>query len=232
MDIQEWKNKYGGKRVFLVGNGPSLNDTNLDLIENELSFGMNRISLIYEQTKWRPTFFICTTTNVRRPTWHADIMDTVNTGIPTFAWSLLKQDIGDVSSVHFMSCSHGNKVVKEGKEVPADYWSDDISNRVCKFGTSMLPAYQIAAYMGFKKIYLLGCDLGFRLKSRKSDKDPNHFDPKYGTPGATPSQLNSIMVAAHKLAKKMCDERGIEVYNCTVGGNLELFPRVKLEDIC
>ena len=37
-----------GKRVFLIGNGPSLNKTNLDLIKNEYSIAMNRISLIYE----------------------------------------------------------------------------------------------------------------------------------------------------------------------------------------
>ena len=61
--ILDFKNKGLGKRVFLVGNGPSLNDMNLDLLENEDSIAMNRIELIYEKTKWRPTYyFFCSST--------------------------------------------------------------------------------------------------------------------------------------------------------------------------
>ena len=39
-----------GKRIFLVGNGPSLNNMNLDLLENEYSIAMNRIELLYPTT--------------------------------------------------------------------------------------------------------------------------------------------------------------------------------------
>ena len=52
-----------GKRIFLVGNGPSLNDMNLDLLENEYSIAMNRIELIYPKTKWRPTYYIFCSSN-------------------------------------------------------------------------------------------------------------------------------------------------------------------------
>ena len=52
-----------GKRVFLVGNGPSLNDMDLDLLENEDTIAMNRIELIYEKTKWRPTYYFFCSSN-------------------------------------------------------------------------------------------------------------------------------------------------------------------------
>ena len=41
--ISDLENIGLGKRIFLVGNGPSLNDMNLDLLENEYSIAMNRI---------------------------------------------------------------------------------------------------------------------------------------------------------------------------------------------
>ena len=58
-----------GKRIFLVGNGPSLNNMNLDLLENEYSIGMNRIELLYPTTKWRPTHYIFTSSNCQDSKW-------------------------------------------------------------------------------------------------------------------------------------------------------------------
>ena len=51
-DLKKYKNVHKGKRVFLIGNGPSLAKTNLDLIKDEYSIAMCRISLIYPKTTW------------------------------------------------------------------------------------------------------------------------------------------------------------------------------------
>ena len=53
-NLIKYKDKHKGCRVFIVGNGPSLNKTNLDLIKDEFSIGMNRISLLFNKTKWKP----------------------------------------------------------------------------------------------------------------------------------------------------------------------------------
>ena len=57
-EISKLENIGLGKRIFLIGNGPSLNDMNLDLLENEDTIAMNRIELIYPKTKWRPTYYV------------------------------------------------------------------------------------------------------------------------------------------------------------------------------
>ncbi len=51
------KNKYKGERIFLIGNGPSLNKTPLELLEDEYTFGVNRIYLLFDRINWRPTFY-------------------------------------------------------------------------------------------------------------------------------------------------------------------------------
>ena len=67
--ISDLENIGLGKRIFLVGNGPSLNDMNLDLLENEYSIAMNRIELIYPKTTWRPTWYMFCSSNCEGSQW-------------------------------------------------------------------------------------------------------------------------------------------------------------------
>jgi hypothetical protein len=237
------KNKYKGNRAFLVGNGPSLNNTPLDMIKDDYSFAMNRISLIYEKVKWRPSFFICTTNNIYRKSWQKDIFKSIDLGITSFVWDKFKDLVGERENVYYLNCTDGEHITGKPND---EWWSDDISKRVSKFGTSMLVALQIASYMGFNPLYLIGCDLGyvkpkrnllqkitakFAKKYEPFSNDPNHFDPNYGTPGASADNLALNMNAAHRLALSNTKRLGIKIANATVGGSLEVYPRVDIHSI-
>ena len=52
-------------RWFVLGNGPSLANTPLDLLIGENTVGINRINLIYDKTAWRPTIYCKTDHNPR-----------------------------------------------------------------------------------------------------------------------------------------------------------------------
>ena len=242
-DIESFKNKYQGHRAFILGNGPSLVETPLNLLKNEFTFAMNRISLIYEKVEWRPSFFSCTTTNVENPDWRRDVEKTLSLGIPSFIWDKLKQHVSSTPNIHYINCTHGSEIASKALE---DWWSYDVAESVCKFGSSILVALQIAVYMGFGPIYLIGCDLGFRdekdengrvIPNASGGNDPNHFDPGYGTPGISYSKafdvnkLNTNMLAAHTLALNAARKAGVQIYNATLGGELEIYPRVNLFDI-
>ena len=56
--ISSFESTHSGERLFIVGNGPSLQQTPLSSIQNEYSMGMNKIHEIYTQTDWRPSFYI------------------------------------------------------------------------------------------------------------------------------------------------------------------------------
>jgi hypothetical protein len=102
---------------------------------------------------------------------------------------------------------------------------------------------QIAAFLGFKEIYLLGVDMDYedhisvvkennRDWTSKEDDDPNHFDPRYfgkGTKYHHP-RLDETFKKWEE-AKIFFDKRGVKIYNATVGGKLEIFERVNLHDI-
>jgi len=48
------KDSHKGERCFLIGNGPSLRQTDLTLLKNEFTFGFNRIFLAAEELNFTP----------------------------------------------------------------------------------------------------------------------------------------------------------------------------------
>ena len=55
-ELDSYHNKYQGQACFIVGNGPSLNSRDLNLIKKEgyITFAANKIYRIFKETDWRP----------------------------------------------------------------------------------------------------------------------------------------------------------------------------------
>ena len=50
------KDIHKGKRAFIIGNGPSLKQTNLSKLSGEISFGLNRIYLMFAELGFSTTY--------------------------------------------------------------------------------------------------------------------------------------------------------------------------------
>jgi len=87
----------------------------------------------------------------------------------------------------------------------------------------MLAAIQWASER-YDEIVLVGADLGYG-----GNDAVNHFDPRYAPVDSyTPQQarwFNNVLADAHAIAQRECARRGVKVYNATVGGDLESYPR-------
>jgi len=84
----------------------------------------------------------------------------------------------------------------------------------------MNAAIQIAVIEGADEIYLLGCDLGYAANKL------NHFSEDYYIDTRRMGRWDTLEVMeAHKMAIK-CSP--IPIYNATIGGELELYPRAIL----
>ena len=61
-DWGQYKNKYIGRRCFLLGTGPSLTIEDLNRLheKREVCFGANKIFKIFNQTQWRPDIYCAT----------------------------------------------------------------------------------------------------------------------------------------------------------------------------
>jgi len=83
---------------------------------------------------------------------------------------------------------------------------------------------EIAVYMGFKEIYLLGCDCSYPKGSKSHVVESGFVDKNAAS--------NPIrMRVGYKCAKELCDSHGIKIYNATRGGELETFERVDLDEV-
>lgn len=225
MNLSYLKDQYQGKRAFLIGNGKSLNNTPMGSLTQEHTFATNRISKIFDQTFWRPSFYIMTATSMDE--WSYESMR--ETQIANFVWDDHKfrlydqaNDVSRQDNVLYINCSEIDHC--DPKDAITDFFSWDIEERISKFGTSLFAAAQIAVYMGFNPIYFVGCDLGdkhfvkdYRTDAEKEKRSEHSLD--YWDAG---------IIAAHRLMDKMSN---VKFYNATVGGDLDIHERVDILDL-
>ena len=56
--LAELKDIHKGKRGFIIGNGPSLKQTDLSRLKDEITFGLNRIYMMFPQLGFGTTYFV------------------------------------------------------------------------------------------------------------------------------------------------------------------------------
>ena len=155
--FEKYKDKHKGQRVFIIGNGPSLSKTDLNLIKNEVSFAMNRISLIYDKNiDWRPTYYLFSSTNVRKnkpwhKKWRQSVIQAISDKRTTpFIASQFKDDIDPLnkfSNIEWFDSLSETKPDIYGN-IRYECFSTDIVDRIDKTGTTMNLALQMAYHMG------------------------------------------------------------------------------------
>jgi hypothetical protein len=211
-------------RAWIVGNGPSLSRTNLDKLIGETTFACNNIHLIYGQTRWRPTYYIRgEEAGYLEPEHWIDSMNIQMAGeseIWCNEWFQREhpgyKPTRKVNTIK--SCAHYQRNFND----PASphLWHMPV---LCAFGSSVNVAVQIAVQLGYGPLYLVGCDLDYK------NGKPNHFSSEYEN-GLEKDNMyqNSNALAAHMVAARSCP---VPIYNATIGGVLEAFPRVEFESL-
>ena len=234
-----YKNKHKGERVFLIGNGPSLAETDLNLLKDENTIAMNRISMIYPKaSEWRPTYYLFSSTNVKDKTWGEEWLSSVHSAISEsktvpFIASEFKQYIDpndNFLNVNWFGLMSENRPNDRG-EISNKSFSKNIVERIDKTGTTMNLALQIAYHMGFSEIILVGADLGW-TKDLGTRGDPNHFDKNYRANISNPYKANQQMRNVHKLALSVfnLDRPNIKIYNASGKTVLDTYPIIDFEE--
>ncbi len=214
--IRELRNSYAGQRAFIIGNGPSLREMDLSALRNEVTFGLNRIYLLFDRMGFSTTFLVSVNRLVIEQC--ADELGAAQTQ-KFFSWgprgNLHRTD--DVTFVRSVSSPH---------------FSHDPSRGVWEGATVTFVAMQLAYYFGFSEVILIGVDHRFATSGPahqtvvSSGADESHFDPNYFGKGFR-WQLPDLETSeyAYRLAKQAYEADGRCIINATVGGELEVFPR-------
>ena len=231
--IKKLKNKYVGKRCFVIGNGPSLKKMNLNLMKNDYVICSNSFYLKFNDLDFIPNMItvedhLVVEDNVKE-------LNELSNITKIFPIDLKKNFYNkDLFFIELRRAlcnkkTDGNFKFNSGNEI--FYWG----------GTVLYMNLQIAAYLGFKEIYLIGVDLSYEIPddalikgsviTSQSD-DPNHFDPTYFGKGKrwhlpeTQRMQKSFSNAYFEMKKN-----GVNLYNATIGGNLQVIPKVNFQSL-
>ena len=221
--IKSLKSKYAGKRCFITCTGPSLTIEDLELLNNEYDFGMNSICLIHEKTKWKPDFFGIQDLKVYDKIKDSLLKTDNGLVFAPYDYMQLRQTPDDWVYFHTSWAYHMYDKKYTGKYFSK--FSDDCYNTVYDGFTITYSIMQLAFYMGFDELYLLGADCSY-LGQQQHFIETGHFVSQKDAANS-PNKL----FASYLEALKYAEEHGLKIFNATRGGCLELFPRVALEEV-
>ncbi len=233
--IASYHNKYKGERCFLIGNGPSLRLADLNMLKDEYCFGCNMIYKVFERTDWRPTF-LCASDRVVAQAASEQLQDCPESTlwVSKTAYDLMPFKGDNLICVNNLRKEkyyvHGNMT---------EYYVPSIA-------TVMTFMIELAMYMGFSEIYLLGVD--FSIGRNQNDHFMNSYRDSNMTElehkkmrnmfrgediGVHEAQvrLEGRALYAYEKLEAYAKKHGYHVYNATRGGYLEVFERADLDEV-
>jgi len=213
------RNQHAGKRCFIIGNGPSLRQTDLAKLRGEMTFGLNRIYLAFPELGFTTTYLVAVNDLVLEQC-AADFRALT---MPKYiTWRARRVMSGDHLTTFLDTDFTGE-----------ENFQPDATGRMYEGFTVTYVALQLAFHMGFKKVILIGVDHNFTTKGPANQAvvsqgdDPNHFAPNYFGAGFK-WQLPDLEGSerAYRLARQAYETAGRMVVDATVGGKLTVFPKV------
>lgn len=222
--LRKLKDKHRGETCIIICNGPSLNKTNLGLVKDMQSICMNRSYLMFDQWGFTPTYFAATAQHVIEQF----VDDIRQLPMPKFVnatyRSLFKSDAG----TYYVRIPP--RLVQK--------FGPDLTQPISSGGTVTYASLQIAYYLGFTKVIIIGMDHRFSAKGtpnetevRKSEVDSDHMHPNYfpkGTKWELPDLRRSEI--AYEFARKAYEADGRMVIDATVDGGCTIFEKMSLEE--
>jgi hypothetical protein len=221
--LRLYKNLHQGQRCFIIGNGPSLSQMDLRPLKKEVTFGLNRIYMLFPKMGFDTTYLV----SVNKLVIEQCAKDMAQLHIPLFISWRSRQYVPLKRNVIFI-----NSLYKTGR------FSFDPTLGIYESGTVTCAALQLAYYMGFTKAILIGVDHNFTTKGPANQtvvsegKDPNHFNPDYFGKGFR-WQLPDLesSEAGYHAVKSAYEESGRQVLDATVGGKLQVFEKVDFTNL-
>ena len=218
--LEAWRDQYKGQRCFIVGNGPSLQQTDLSKLDSEFTFGMNRIYLAFDQYDFKTSCLVSVNDLVLEQC-HDDIRAL---DIPKFiTWRARK----------YFDAGPDQFFLDTDYTLPEDF-NGDATGRLYEGFTVTYVCLQLAYFMGFSEAILIGVDHNFVTKGpanttvTSQGDDPNHFVSNYFGKGFR-WQLPDLEGSerAYRMAKAAYEADGRKILDATVGGKLTIFPKVE-----
>jgi hypothetical protein len=215
--LKKFHNIHKGNRAFIVANGPSLKNTDLSLLKDEITIGMNRIYLSSEENGFTPNYIVVQDIAVQLKQFTEDFEQLQ---LPKFFnWNARKYFTWKDNLTFIRS----DFTPRFSTDLSKTTWGGHSVTAVC---------LQLAYYMGFDEVYLVGKDHNYEQKGvpgmlvKATGDEANHFTKGYYQKGMgwrIPDYKGEEL--AYKMARVAFEKAGRKIYDATINGNLEVFEK-------
>lgn len=226
--IEGFKDIHKGERCFIIGNGPSLRADDLDKLIGEYTFAVNRIYLIFEKTDWRPSYYAIQDQNLANRYYD----EIVNLDLPVKFVSKKMENLiqGGKGRIYYYN------YVRRLFDGSSPEFSDDPSKETFEGGTVTYLCLQLATYMGFSEIYLIGNDFDYSVSKDSNGVKVSNVKDYFSDAYISPKENRflprlDLCQIGFEYAFEYLSKRDVKVYNATRGGKLEVFPRVDFDEL-
>lgn len=217
------KDTHKGERCIIIGNGPSLKNTDLSRLKGSFTVGMNRFYMAFPELGFSTSCLL----TVNDLVIEQCAQDLRVLPIPTFVSWRGRKWIEPSPNLHYLHTSY---------DLPR--FNGNAAGRLWEGATVTFVAMQLAYFFGFKQVVLIGVDHSFSTKGTpnttitSTGDDPNHFHPGYFGKGFR-WQLPDLETSeiAYTMAKEAYRRDGREILDATVGGKLTVFPKIAYESL-
>jgi len=224
--LSELRNIHKGQRAFIIGNGPSLKETDLGKLKGEFTFGMNRIYLMFPELGFNTTYLSVVNDLVIEQT----ASDLAALQIPTF---LTWRSRRFFDPAQFSGIQAGKLPTFLYSTYDSPRFSKDVRGRIWEGATVTYVTMQLAFHMGFDEVIIIGVDHNYTTTGKPNTTitsqgdDPNHFSGQYFGKGFR-WQLPDLETSeiAYRMARKAYENAGRRIIDATVGGKLTIFEKV------
>jgi hypothetical protein len=237
-----FKNKYKGKRCFVIGNGPSLNKVDLSRLEGEITIVMNYFNKNSILEKWQPTAYCAADPIESYTSYELALMKEVPQKIfpeegyffPLSVRDLFeKNDMFPKLQTYYLDMHESFELWNVDTDVI------DLTKKIIAVQNTAVLGIMLAIYMGCREIFLLGLDhnwlaypkisLAPHFYCRSNENVNNDLTEKWKYRQNIEAVLT--MFRQYEKIHEYAIKRNIEIINVTENSFLDEFPCAKLEDI-
>ena len=234
-------NRHADERCFILATGPSIREQDLTLLQGEICFAVSNFFVHPDYATIQPRYYCVAGYHkpITKAAWAEWLREMeAATGAATMFFSLNDRERIESNSLfcnrqlHYLQFGASwNEILKRGV---------DLTRPVPGPQSVPVMALEIAMYMGFQQIYLLGCDHDWILHLNVSShfyEEDQHALNRVGYSEWDGHDLGlecdslARLWRQYKAVQQLAAASGSEVFNATAGGLLEVFPRVRYEDV-
>lgn len=218
MLMEDLKDHASGQACIVVGNGPSLREVERKFLHSLPAFGANRVYLL---DNFIPIYYVAINPLV------------------------IEQSLAEIASLQcdykFVRDECTDILISQNVMIGSYYplrtttmptFSRDPFEFVYEGYTVTYVCLQLAYYMGFSTVLLVGVDHSYEMDGAPNEEtvrrgdDPNHFSPDYFGDGVTWNNPDLVgSERAYKMARTVFEADGRRIVNLTPDSKLDVFER-------